>query len=472
MITTMRNHMKKLFFVVWIIVASFILSIFLVWGKGTFNPLANWAIKVDETEFSQENYIKTVESLINIYRNQGVNLNESMIREIRKQALDVLINNALTISTALKAGFEVSPTELSEILASIKEFQTNGRFDKNKYIEVLKLNRMTPAQFEKELYNELLSKKLELSVYEGVNLSDYELASIARWNLMKATVECALIDTQRIKNEIRVSEDEIKDEYEKNKGKYKKNSTIYGVIVKAEFKNDEDKKKIVENLKYIKENSKTPADLEKMALSKGISVKKGNILDDQDLLKLKEKIDQLNEGEVSSILKSDNKYILVGITKKTPERILSLEEARSIVEDQLKNAKINNYAENIITRLSKNEFTGIKELANKLNGSYKELNMISRGALKIDGVEYKTLGIKALTKNKGEVGYVIENDKLIVFRVIEKIYPNSEEIEAFKRNHRKQILVSKSTKVWVTFINRAKEKSKIEVNKKVKEMLL
>ena len=324
MLDTLRTHAKKFYIVIWLIVGSFVLSIFLVWGKGSFNPFSNWVAKIGNEEITYQDYATLMEKLSQFYRQQGIAINEDVKKDIKNQALNILISESISLNLARRSGFTTTTKEMTEVLLSIKEFYKDGRFSKEKYLEVLKTLGVAPREFERNLTKEITIKKLQLTIREGTIASDGELKRIAKWNLAKGKLECLILDPEKIKSKITLKEEELRDYYNKNKDKLRTNEVINAIVIKIKPQNEEEKKDIIKKLEKITKEAKDTTNLIQLAKSLNIPYKEENVLEDTDLVDIINNIKNLKTNEVSSILKSKDYYVVVGIKGKSEAKLLSL----------------------------------------------------------------------------------------------------------------------------------------------------
>ncbi|MGB9667791.1 MAG: SurA N-terminal domain-containing protein [Thermosulfidibacteraceae bacterium] len=465
MLDTIRNHARKFNVLIWVIVASFILSIFIVWGKGSFNPFSNWIIKIDKTEVSYEDFVSLFERLMELYRSQGINIDQNVQKEIKQQALEILITNTVIYDLAKRSGFTTSSKEITETLISIPDFVEKGKFSKEKYLYSLKNAGLTPARFEKNLQNELIIKKLQLTIKEGATLSDFELRKIATWNLIRGNIDCILVDLNKIKEKIPVDQNKVKEIYEKNKERYKTKEIINGIVIKVKPQNQNEKKEVLKKLELILKEAKDIKSLIELSKKYNIRVIEEDVLSDNDLEEILNNIKNLKENQISEIMKSKDYYVIVGIKNKKEPKPLTFEEAKPLIETEIRNSEIENYIKNLIDNTIKSK-KDLQEVAKEYNSTLKTLNNISRGPVTINNESYKLLAIEALNKKEGEIGYVTENNKLVIFKVTKKTLPPEEDIENFMKNHKKNILNAKANKIWTALILDSRNHLKIEINKK------
>ncbi|MBW1998132.1 MAG: SurA N-terminal domain-containing protein [Deltaproteobacteria bacterium] len=79
---------------------------------------------------------------------------------LKKRALEKLIDEKLVSQEARRIGLDVTEKEIQERILSYPAFQFLGRFDESRYRFLLQQNRMEPEDFEAEIGRELLREKI------------------------------------------------------------------------------------------------------------------------------------------------------------------------------------------------------------------------------------------------------------------------------------------------------------------------
>ncbi|HYX90888.1 MAG TPA: SurA N-terminal domain-containing protein, partial [Myxococcaceae bacterium] len=125
------------------------------------------------TEFRRE-----YRNRLNAYRAQG--LTESLARQLGfpKQVLTELVQSELLAQAAERHGIAPSDEELVELIHSNPDFQKDGRFDVQRYREVLRqYYRKSDVEFERDLRRRLAAHKMLQTVEAVANVSEDEVKS-------------------------------------------------------------------------------------------------------------------------------------------------------------------------------------------------------------------------------------------------------------------------------------------------------
>lgn len=170
--------------VFWTIIAAFIGTIFLVWGKGT-DPQGRQtaAAEVNGEPISFDDFRSAHSNLYNLYRSlYGQAFTPELERQLglTRQAINMLIDQALLRQHAGTLGVRVSRDELVASIAEIEAFQQEGQFSKQRYLEVLAYQRMTPEQFEALQENQLLADRVRWQLRSAITVSDADVAEAYR----------------------------------------------------------------------------------------------------------------------------------------------------------------------------------------------------------------------------------------------------------------------------------------------------
>jgi len=154
----------------------------------------------------------------------GPAFTEKMIEELRikDQILDNLISKILILQEAKRLGLSIPDEELREAIESVPAFQVNGQFDKRNYERFLRLNRMTPEEFEQSQRESLLlSKVVSLIKMNGGKVSDEEVLDTYLFENERINLAFLKIVPASFKSQVRANEIEIKDYFQKHQEEFR-----------------------------------------------------------------------------------------------------------------------------------------------------------------------------------------------------------------------------------------------------------
>lgn len=148
--------------------------------------------------------------------------NEGYMKQLRQQVLNRMINDTLLDQYATKIGLMISDDQVKLAIQSSPEFQTDGKFDNDKYLSLLNRFQYQPAQYAELMRKQLLTQQL-LEGYSGTNFAlPSEAQSVIALIDQKRDIRTANIDMKALaaQKDAEPTEQEIKDFYEQNKSRF------------------------------------------------------------------------------------------------------------------------------------------------------------------------------------------------------------------------------------------------------------
>lgn len=218
-------------FVFWAIIATFVGTIFLVWGRGSSRQSAdpNQAVSVNGDSISFGQYQTVYRNLYQLYQNI---YRERFTPELQKQlhlaqqALDQLVDQALLLQEADHEGIRVSKDELVKSIAEIPAFQENGTFSKQRYLQVLNYQRLTPDDFEGMQRSQLLSEKMRAKLQEGITVSDQEVADDYRRQNEKVDLAFVRLAPALFENRIKIDDKDLQSYFDEHQEDFRIPETV------------------------------------------------------------------------------------------------------------------------------------------------------------------------------------------------------------------------------------------------------
>ncbi len=183
MLDFVRNKQKSILikFAFGLIILSFIIGYSMLSAPGDRTSNAtrgDIAARVNDMEISYTAFQQVYSNLYNLYQSiYQNNFNPELEKQLNlpKQALEQLVNEALLVQEANRRSIEISKKELVDAIAQFDAFKENGVFSRERYLQVLNYQRMTPEQFEAAQRRQLLSDKVREQLQQGIEISDAEL---------------------------------------------------------------------------------------------------------------------------------------------------------------------------------------------------------------------------------------------------------------------------------------------------------
>lgn len=212
---------------IWLVAVTFVGSAFLVWNLKDSQPdeiVATIGEKaITRRQLAQER--KQIED--NLTKQLGGQVDSAMLKSLNvpMMAMNSIIARNLQATAAKEAGLAVSEEEIRDAIRSMKDFQVNGVFDGNRYLDILKRSGITPAAFEDGLRGDILQQKMVALVERVALVPEIEARNNYLFEHQPVSVDFVKINSADFEKNAQVSEDELKKWFEGRKGDFREPET-------------------------------------------------------------------------------------------------------------------------------------------------------------------------------------------------------------------------------------------------------
>lgn len=190
----------------------------------------------------------------------GANFDASLFEnpEIKKAVLDSLVAQKLLLERAKSAGLTVTDDQIAQIVGNIEAFQTEGKFDKKRYAEVLSNKNMSPLMFEAKVRDDLLAQQLRDIFAQNGFTAHHTADTIIRLNEQQRLVAVSPLSFQAFLAQVNIAEAAVKQYYDKNGKEFELPEQAKVEYVKFSVENLLPKMEVTEAelQKYYQEHSK------------------------------------------------------------------------------------------------------------------------------------------------------------------------------------------------------------------------
>ena len=428
--------------VFWLIIATFVGTIFLVWGKGDDGGPSseNIVVTINDVGVSASDFKNSYDNLYRFYQSiYGNSFNAEMekLLKINQTAYDQIVRQVLLIQEGERIGLSVNRQEIVDAIAKIPQFQVNGNFDRQTYLDILSYQRITTDDFEADQERTIFTQKAETALQDGVTVSDNDIEeefikqnekvdlSFVRVNpvdfekavkVENAALETFFTDNQeqfraparislrylqfdpaRYIEEVVLDEDEINKFYRRNLDQYgiDESVTASHILIKVEQSDSDDKKakkrELAEKvLAKVNDGEDFAALARKYSDDKGSAVKGGDLgsfVRGTMVPEFEQTAFSLNPGEVSDLVETQFGLHIIKVSKYVKADVKKLDEVMDLVKAGLSIDKSGKYAfEKAMDAYNINRKTGnLENAAAEFNLGIKETGTFTRGQ-SIDGI--------------------------------------------------------------------------------------
>ena len=178
MISVMREYARSLKIVLLIVIVVFILTsgVLFYFGSGPFEGArSNSVAVVNGEEIPFDRFRRAQANFISAYERMSRQRLTPELAErlgLSQQVVNELVTEAVVVQGAAGEGVRVSDDELRTTIQQIREFHESGRFSRDEYLKVLRQLRLDPGEFETEVRRQLVRRKMETLIKQGVKVSD------------------------------------------------------------------------------------------------------------------------------------------------------------------------------------------------------------------------------------------------------------------------------------------------------------
>jgi peptidyl-prolyl cis-trans isomerase D len=404
MLKTMRKNVKALKPTLWIIIATFIIAIFAIWGgAGRLGETdkAGTLATIGRTRISSDTYFQTLRQRLEAMKREYSQLDRGLIQQLNvpQQVLQQIVEQALLLQVARDMRLGATDEEVRDRIVSYPVFQKEGRFiGFEEYKQVLDWNRIPLAEFENGLKKEIAVTKVVQVLTAGVAVADEEVWANYRKQNESAKIEYLVAETDKIEVAGQPDAAAIQSFFEKDKARYRIPETRTADYIF--FKTDDLKKEIkidpAEIETYYRDNISQFRDPEKIKVSRvwlpfSATDKAAVLAEAEDVRKKAEagadfaelararskddkakeggdwgvsawtslsareteEIRKLEAGRVSGVVEIEGGAAVLKVTEKTAEVTRPLDEVRAIVKGSLEDQKARELAAEKAARIEK-----------------------------------------------------------------------------------------------------------------------
>lgn len=425
MLQAIRNRAQGIF--AWIILILICVP-FALWGiqnyldSGKELPVA---VVGDRDIFERDVNRVYEQSLANL-----VGLGQYDEAELKREALNRVIKEEVITQNAQDKGLAVSDDDVRAFVQTLPYFQTDGKFDKEKYRLMLSAQGLSPAQFIGQIRKALVMEQLQRSVSDTGFVTQKELSEFYRLRNQertieyltvpvakfdgeipqseiaayyeqnpgefqtpeKASVQYLLLSLDQIASSIEPTEDEIKALYEEQKSQLTttERRKVSHILITTDSDHPEDDPKALEKAQQVRQRLAKGEDFAKVA--KEVSQDKLSAEKGGDLGFINKDAMEPNfanaafaqaKGDLSEPVKTSFGYHLIKVTEIEPSATKSYESVREELAKNLKRSSAENKFYELGQTLTEQSFEHpdtLEPAAKALNLAIQETDLFTRDA--------------------------------------------------------------------------------------------
>ncbi|MEI7997893.1 MAG: SurA N-terminal domain-containing protein [Candidatus Omnitrophota bacterium] len=320
-------------------------------------------------------YLDTRQAAIMLYGEQFFKYGSRL--DLESQTWDRLI----LLKESRKRGIKISDQEVVDSIATIPFFQSTGKFDQSKYQSIVEDSRLFDRKihdFEEGIRSQITIQKLLDQAAGTFTLTEAELKKEYIIKNEKIKLTYALFEPLKASQNLKISDEQIKQYYETNKEQFRKPIMVNVEYASLNFPakaTDEQKLSVKKEILTLSKELKVKSDFKAVALTHKIDVKESGLFSQaQPLLtfawspELVEKIFTMKQGEFSSAMETPDGWQVIRIKENKDSQIPFFEQ----IKDEAKTALLTDKGFSLAKTQADNILKTISD-GIKTNKSFKEL---------------------------------------------------------------------------------------------------
>lgn len=137
-------------------------------------------------------------------------------RQMRRDALQGLIDEALLQQYVSEQGYRLSDAALANLIRSQPYFQDNGQFSPEQYRVMLRNAGFTPESYEARLRVEQTLAQVQAGLYDSAFVTEPELQRLLQLRRQERELAFLMVPAAAFEKDIQVSDDEVRAYYQDN----------------------------------------------------------------------------------------------------------------------------------------------------------------------------------------------------------------------------------------------------------------
>jgi peptidyl-prolyl cis-trans isomerase D len=208
----------------WIItiLLGLIIVVFIAFYGGSQQPtgVTSHVAEVNGESISQREFIVHYQRAVERYREMFKgSFTPELLKNlnIKQSLLEEMIEARLVLQEARRLGLSATDEELMNAIAQVPEFHVNGRFNKERYIQLLRANRLTPAQFEEDQRKQLTIQRLLGVLADAAHVTEAEVRERYRFEQEKINLQFIRFSVSDNLSEVKIPDEDVQKFYDRNK---------------------------------------------------------------------------------------------------------------------------------------------------------------------------------------------------------------------------------------------------------------
>lgn len=346
--------------ITWIFLAAIIVMFVISFGPGSFakseggcGAAPAYAAKVNGEAVPAVLLDRRLRDMSAYYgARYGQDFLRVLMPQLAQQALTSIVDRTLLVQEAQRRGLQATPDEISRAVWASPQFQENGKFSRDLYVELAQREYGSTRQYEEILRGEILVQHLQAALEASVHVPESQVHDTWKQYSDRVDLSYVLFPTVDARAEVKVTDADVsafeaKDSariekfYKDNPARFDQPRKVHARHVLARVTGkDEDaaRKKIegaIERLKKGEDFAKVAAELSDDESTKASGGDLGTVTDGQVDPAFAKAAMALEAGQLSGPVRTAAGWEVIKADEVFPARKETLEAARPAIAKEL-----------------------------------------------------------------------------------------------------------------------------------------
>ncbi|MFE8071572.1 SurA N-terminal domain-containing protein [Marinobacteraceae bacterium S3BR75-40.1] len=200
---------------------------------------------VNGSEITERDYEQKVQMARQQQLQQMEQPDPSLIDDgaLRKQVLQEMIEDKLLYQDATARGLMISDAAIDQIIRQIPQFQVDGQFDQDRFMALVRNRGFTIQGFREQLRRDYLKRQIQIGVAGTAFVSQQLASDIYALQEQSRSLETLKLGESLVADSVTVSDDEIQSYYDNNPSQFQKPESVdvaYLVLDREDLKSEVD----------------------------------------------------------------------------------------------------------------------------------------------------------------------------------------------------------------------------------------
>src|SRR3990167_952197 len=214
------------------VVIALVAGAFMLWciqyyfeqGSGSQNTAATVnSVAITDTQINDA--FSQVQKQV-LAESKGQPLTTEMTQQLKDYALQSLITQTALLTTFRDEGFHVGLTQVETMVGQAPQFQDNGKFSQEKFMQMLYQANLTPTQFFQHVQSQWIVSQVMNGVAGSAFALPNEVNTIYALQHQQRAFGYFIISAKSFLSKVKITDADIKSDYEAHQSEYQTPATV------------------------------------------------------------------------------------------------------------------------------------------------------------------------------------------------------------------------------------------------------